>query len=139
MGDFVRGWLVADAGAGLRQPPADDLEQPEFTELFKETQVPPAVEEELSPGAVRTVSLQLPGPSGLAGSARWVGTTSPLLVTLAVDGSTVATGIPYHFGKDRGGAYLKALTTAGGLATMSVTNQTARLVKVRMVFVANRR
>jgi hypothetical protein len=135
-GDFSNDWLFADAGAGLPQPPPNDLELPEFIELFKNTQTPGLVEDDLSPGATRTVSLQVPGPFGLAGSARWIGTISPLKVTIALDGSTLATGTAYHFGLNRGGSYLRTQTTSGGLASMSVTNTSAVTVKVRIVFMA---
>jgi hypothetical protein len=136
MGDFPDGWLVADAGAGLPPPPSDDLEFPEFEELFEHSQAPPVVEEDLAPGAKRTVEIPLAGPSGLAGSARWIGTLSPLTVVLTLDGTTVATGTAYHFGLDRGGSYLNAHVTTGGLATLSVTNTSDVTVKVRIVFAA---
>ena len=61
---------------------------------------------------------------------------SPLSVTIALDGTTLATGTAYHFGHDRGGSYLRTRTTAGGLATISVTNTSAATVKVGIVFMA---
>jgi hypothetical protein len=72
----------------------------------------------------------------LLGSARWIGTISPLNVTLSLDGATLATGKPYHFGADRGGADLNANTTAGGHATLSVQNTSGVRVKVRIVLAA---
>jgi hypothetical protein len=66
---------------------------------------------------------------------RWIG-TSPLNVTLSLDGTTLTTGKPYHFGPDRGGADLKANTTAGGHATLSVNNTSGARVKVRIVLAA---
>ena len=136
MGDFPNGWLVADLGVGLTVRPPDEVA--EFAEIFDNVQAPPVVEEDLSPGATRTVSLQAPGPSGFSGSARWVGTISPLDVTIALDGSTLATGTTYHFGTNRGGSFLQAQADAGGLATMSVTNTSDVTVKVRIVFMGAR-
>jgi hypothetical protein len=94
------------------------------------------VEEDLASGATRTVSLEIAGPSGLAGTAGWIGTISPLDVTIALDRTTLATGTAYHLGADRGGSYLQTQTTAGGLASMSVTNTSDVTVKVRIIFVA---
>jgi len=136
MGDFPNGWLVADAGADLPVRPPDEVA--EFSEIFQNVQAPPVVEEDLSPGATRTVSLQVPRPSGLVGSARWVGTISPLDVTIALDGSTLATGTAYHFGTNRGGSFLQTEAAVGGLATMSVTNTSDVTVKVRIVFMGAR-
>jgi hypothetical protein len=135
-GEFPNDWLVADAGAGL--PPTDPAhsEIPEFIESFEKTRTPGLVQGDLAPGATRTVSMQLAGPSGLAAAARWIGTTSPLNVTLALGGSTLATGTAYHYGNDRGGSYVRATTTAGGQATVSVTNPTSTTVTVRIVLMA---
>src|SRR6266850_8021767 len=121
-GEFPNGWLVAGVGASLPHPTPEESEILEWVELFKNTQAPRVVEEDLSPGATRTVQLQIAGPSGLSGSARWVGTTRPLTVTIALNGSTLATGTAFHIGGNRGGSYLQTQTTTGGLATMSVTN-----------------
>jgi hypothetical protein len=131
-GEFPNDWLVADAGAGLPHPPPAESEIPEFFELFKHTRTPGLVEAELSPGATRTVSLQVSGPSGLATSAKWIGTTSPLNVTIALNGSILATGTAYHYGLNRGGSYVQTQTTAGGLATISVTNSSNATVKVNI-------
>jgi hypothetical protein len=135
-GDFPKGWLVADAGARLRQRPPEqgDREIREFAEMLKKTQAPRIVEEDLSPGATRTVDLQIAGPSALSGSARWIGTVYPFAVHIALNGSTLVTGTTYRVGSNRGGSYLKAQTTAGGLATMSVTNTSGVTAKVRIVF-----
>ena len=54
----------------------------------------PAVDvvlEDLAPGATRKVEVQLGGPSGLTGLVRWIGTTSPLKVTVSLAGSALAT------------------------------------------------
>jgi hypothetical protein len=135
-GEFPNDWRVPDAGAGLPHTPQEASEILEFYELFEKTRTPGLVEAELAPGATRTVSLQVPGPSGLAGSAKWIGTTSPLNVTIALDGSTMATGTAYRYGLNRGGSYLRTQTTAGGLATMSVNNASDVTVKVSIVFMA---
>jgi hypothetical protein len=90
----------------------------------------------LAPGATRTVDLQLAGPSGLVGSARWIGTADALKVTIALGGSTLVTGTPYHVETNRGGSYLRARTTGGGHATLSVTNTSGVTVRVRILFMA---
>jgi len=99
----------------------------------------PVVEEDLAAGATRTVELQLSGPAGLVGLAQWVGTTSPLTVTLALDGTTLATGNPYHFGPNRGGALVFASASTGGLATLSVTNTSDVTVKVKIALASGQK
>ena len=135
-GDFPNDWLVPDAGVGLPHTPPEASEIPEFFELFEHTRTPGLVNAALSPGATHAVSLPVSGPSGLAGAVRWIGTVSPLTVTIALDGSTLATGTAYHYGRDRGGSYVRTQTTAGGLATISVTNSSGVPVKVSIVFMA---
>jgi len=136
-GNFPRDWLIADAGAGLTPPPADDLELPEFEERFEKAQILPVVQEDLAPGATRTVSLNIAGPSGVGALVQWIGTTSPLTVAIALDGTTLVTGKTYQLGHDRGGSYVSAQTTAGGVATFSVTNTSSVAVIVRITFGAN--
>jgi hypothetical protein len=135
-GEFPKGWLVADAGANLPSPSPDESELAHFVAMFRNVRAPQIVEEDLSPGATRTVDLQIAGRSALSGSARWVGTVKPLSVIIALNGSTLATGTTYRVGSNRGGSYLKAQTTGGGLATMSVTNTSGVTAKVRIVFTA---
>ncbi len=137
MGNFPNGWAVQRPN----QPatPADESEQDEFREQYADHKVlfAPTIEEDLAPGASETVELPVAGPSGLSGLVRWVGTIDPLDVTLALDGSTLAaTGTTYHFGPNRGGSLVNAQTTAGGRATMTVTNTSDATVKVRIVFTA---
>jgi hypothetical protein len=135
-GDFGNDWLVTGAGAGLPHADPVDSEIAEFIESYERTQTPGLVQVDLAPGATQTVPLQVTGPSGLAAAVGWIGTTSPLNVTIALGASTLATGTPYHYGHDRGGAYVQAKTTAGGTATVSVTNTTGAAVLVRIVFMA---
>jgi cytoskeletal protein RodZ len=135
-GEVPNDWLVPDAGAGLPHTPPAASEILEFYELFEKTRTPGLVEAELAPGATRTVSLQVSGPSGVAASVKWIGTTSPLTVTLALNGATLATGTAYHYGRDKGGSYVRTTTTAGGLATVSATNTSSATVKVNIVFMA---
>jgi hypothetical protein len=145
MGIFPNDWLIPDAGTGLPGPPdeedpetGDEPELPEFLESFENLRVPRIVQEDLSPGATRSVSLDVTAPSGLAGLAQWIGTVNPLDVSISLDGSALATGdAPYSMGFDRGGVYLKAMATASGSATMSVKNTSDVTVKVRIVFGAN--
>jgi len=142
MGDFPDDWLIANAGAGLPGPPApgqdpdDEPEFQEFVERFEGLKIPDVVQEELLPGATRTITLDIDAPSGLAGLAQWISTTGPLEVTIALDGTTLATGSTYSMGDDRGGSYVSAQTTAGGQASFSVTNTTDVTHIVRMSFAA---
>jgi len=140
MDKFPDGWLVPSTEkAGVRQEPKEELEESEiaeFAERFKYSKAPKVLETEVSPGATRIVELQLAGPSGLAGSAQWIGTAVALKVTLTVNGSPVATGTAYRIGTNRGGSHLQAQTPVGGRATMAVTNTSSVRVKVRMLLVA---
>jgi hypothetical protein len=151
IGDFPNGWRV-ERPSGPPTPP-DESEIGEFEEQWENTRFAPVVEEDLAPGATRTVDLQLEAASGLAGRARWVAgmtrqrparlrrrrereLTAPLDVTIFLDGSALATGTAYHFGLNRGGDFLNAQATTGGRATMSVTNTSHVTVKVKISFAA---
>jgi hypothetical protein len=135
-GALLNGW----APTPIPGEPSPNSSQSEFTEEgWGNQQVAPINEQDLSPGASGAVDLEVRGPSILLGSARWIGTISPLAVTLSLDGAMLATGKPYHFGADRGEADLKANTTAGGHATLSVHNTSGVRVKVRIVLVAKKR
>jgi hypothetical protein len=135
-GELANGWLVPHTGASLPQPAPSESDLLEWVKLLKNTQAPRVVEENLLPGARRTVQLKIAGPSGLLGSARWVGAIRPLGGIIALNGSTLATGAAYHVGSNRGGSCLQTRTTTGGFATMSVTNTSGVTVKVRIVFTA---
>ncbi len=142
MGNFPKDWLIASAGAGLPGPPAegedpdDEPEFGEFVERFEGLKIPEVVQEELQPGATRSITLAINAPSGLAALAQWIGTTSPLQVIITLDGAPLATGSTYSMGQDRGGSYLSTRTSAGGEAGLSVTNTTDVAVTVRMSFAA---
>jgi hypothetical protein len=152
-GEFPNGWLVPNAEkaavrhappekAGVLQKPAEELEESEiaeFAELFKNTKAPKVLEAELPPGITRAVELQLAGPSGLAGSAQWIGTATALKVTIAVNGSPLVTGTAYRIGANGGGSHLRAQTPVGGHATIAVTNTSNVRVKVRILLVATAR
>ena len=136
MGNFPNGWQIERPNGPPM--PAEESELDEFQERLAKIEVAPVVLEDLAPGATRKVELQLGGPSGLTGLVRWIGTTSPLKVTVALAGSALATtGTTYHFGRDRGGSSLNAKTTAGGPATISVTNTSGVTVKLRILFAAS--
>jgi len=143
MGDFPNDWVVPNTEKpGVRQEPRERPEESEiaeFAELFKNSKAPKVLEAELSPGSTRIVELQLGGPSGLAGSAQWIGTAEALKVTVAVNGAPLATGTGYRIGTNRGGSHLRAQTPVGGRASMTVTNTTSRRVKVRILLVATTR
>jgi hypothetical protein len=135
-GNFPNNWqLEKPSGPPM---PAEESEIDEFQERLAKIQVAPLVLEDLAPGATRKVDLSLAGPSGLNGVVRWIGTTSPLKVTVSLAGSPLATtGSTYHIGRDRGGSSVNAKTTAGGLATISVTNTSGVPVKLRIVFASS--
>jgi hypothetical protein len=136
-GHFPNGWAVDRPKAP--PTPADESEVGEFHEQYDEHKVlfAPTVEENLAPGKSETVEMPVAGPAGLSASVRWVGTIDPPNVTLALDGSKLATsGTTYHFGPNRGGSLLNARTTAGGHATITVTNTSNTTIKVRIVFTA---
>src|SRR5262249_20748092 len=96
----------------------------------------PPVEEDLAAGASRELALPVAGRSRLSATARWIGTTLPLTVTLALDGTTLATGMPYTFAGSRGGALVSAQPAAGGRATVTVTNTTDTTVHLKIVLEA---
>jgi hypothetical protein len=133
----LNGWRVTEGDRpSPPQLPPDEDEVAEFVQTYKDTKAPKILEQELAPGATRTVDLQLEGPSGLAGSAQWFGVAGPLKATIALAGVPLATGTPYPIGTNRGGSYLRARTTGGGHATLSVTNTSGATVRVRLLLVA---
>jgi hypothetical protein len=132
-GALLNGWTPTPVPG---EPTASSSESEPTEKPLGNQQIAPVVEQDLSPGASATVDMQVRGPSVLLGSARWIGTIRPLNVTLSLDGATLATGKPYHFGADRGGAILKAKTTVGGHATLSVNNTSGVRVKARIVLEA---
>jgi hypothetical protein len=137
MAHFPHGWAVDRPKAP--PTPADESELDEFHEQYEDNKVlfAPTIEEDLAPGGTETVELPVAGPSGLSASVRWVGTINPPDVTLALDGLKLpTTGKTYHFGLNRGGSLLNARTTAGGRASITVTNTSGATVKVRIAFTA---
>ncbi len=133
-GELPFDWLSGNAPVGSLPPEEDEID--EFVEMFKDTTAPKVVEGELLPGATRVVELQLAGPSGLSGSAQWIGTADALKVTIGVNGSTLATGTAFDMGAKRGGANLYAQTPVGGRAIITVTNTSNKKVKVRILLLA---
>jgi hypothetical protein len=133
LGEFPKGWRV-ETPAEATGPPPDESEIGEFGEQYEEHHVRfvPAIEEDLAPGATRTLELQIASPARLGGLVQWVGTLDPLEVFVSLEDSSVP-GIPYHIGKDRGGSLVVIETLRGGLARLSATNTSAVTVKVRMV------
>lgn len=137
MGHFPNGWAVHRPSAA--PTPTNESELAEFQEQYRDHKVlfAPTIEENLKPGGTETVELPVAAPSGLSASVRWVGTTNPVKVTLAMDGSKLATtGTTYHFGLNRGGSLLNARTTSRGRATITVTNTSDATIKIRIVFTA---
>jgi hypothetical protein len=137
-GDFPKnGWQVAegDRTSPPQLPPGED-EVAEFAELYKNTQAPKVLEEQVTPGATRSVDLQLTGPSDLSGSARWIGTANALKVIIALDGSPLTAGTAYRIGNNKGGSYLQTRTNRAGHATLSVTNTSGVTVRARILLMA---
>lgn len=143
MGRFPDSWLVPVEGPEVGQEPEagalDDDEIKEFAERFKNSKAPEVLEADLQTGASRILELRVDGPSGLAASAQWIGTSNALATTLAVDGVPLTRGTAYRTGHDRGGAQLRAQTLVGGRATLVVTNTSPARVKVRLMLVATAR
>jgi hypothetical protein len=137
-GDFLAtGWQVTDGNrTSPPQLPPDEDEVAEFAELYQNTLAPKIAEEQLSPGATRSVDLQLTGPSDLSGSARWLGTANSLKSIIALDGSPLTAGTAYRIGNNRGASYLQTRTNRAGHATLSVTNTSGVTVRVRLLLMA---
>ena len=131
------GWQVTDGDrtSPPQLPPGED-EVIEFADLYKNTQAPKILEEQLTPGATRGVDLQLTGPSDLSGSARWIGTANALKVIIALDGSPLTAGTAYRIGNDKGGSNLQTRTNRAGHATLSVTNTSGVTVRARILLMA---
>jgi hypothetical protein len=123
-------WTVK-VPANMPQPPA----RPEEEDLafLSMIQFAPALEAQLKPGATREVKLQVETPSSLMGTVRWIGTRSPLDVSLLLNGAHLASGTSHGYLKNRGATSLQVRTTSGGLASLSVTNTSGTTVKVKLI------
>lgn len=127
-----------DPGFKLTPPPQMPPAPPDVDrgkgafDLFSALQFAPLVEEELSTGATREIELQVGGAAVLLGSVRWDGTSSPLNVTLSLDGASVGTASTYSIGTHRGGSVPIANTSSGGRVTLTVTNTSSVTVTVKM-------
>jgi hypothetical protein len=127
-----------DPGFKLTPPPQMPPAQPNVDkaqgtfDLFSTIQFAPLVEEQLSTGATREIELQVGGAAVLLGSVRWDGTSSPLNVTLSLNGASVGTASPYSIGTHRGGSVPIANTSTGGHVTLTVTNTSSVTVTVKM-------
>jgi hypothetical protein len=130
--NFPTTWRTPPPPEMPPRPPEVRRDQGSFA-LHSAVQFAPVVEVQLSPGAMRAVELQVGGPSVLLGSARWIGTTSPLNVHLALDGATLATGTNRNSTDNRGRSVLTARTTGAGHATLSVTNTSRATVMVQII------
>ena len=122
-----------DPGFKLTPPPQMPPAPPDIDrERLPAFQFAPLVEEHLSTGATREIELQVGGAAVLLGSVRWDGTSSPLNVTLSLNGASVGTASPYSIGTHRGGSVPLANTSAGGRVTLTVTNTSSVTVTVKM-------
>lgn len=138
LGQFPPTFGIPDAGAGLpASPDGSEHEFVEFEERFKQARSPGAFEDELPAGESRTLDVPIGGPSGLAVSARWIGTSEPLEVTLSLDGTELATAKTHTMGPTRGGAYANVATDTGGLASATVKNTSGETVRIRIVFITH--
>jgi hypothetical protein len=153
-GETPDGWLVPPiADPATRQYPPhkgatppqkhvvdpNDPEIAEFVERFKNTKPPEIFQGELPPGTSHAVDIVLTGPSGLAGSAQWIGTSAPMQISIAVNASPLAAGKAYPLGSNRGGCFVKTQTPVGGHATMAITNTSNATVTVGIMLVATAR
>jgi hypothetical protein len=134
-------WTLAVPPEMPSRPPRDDRDDPDGPddrdtgafELLPRVQFAPAVEAQLSPGATREVELQISNPSVLMATVRWIGTTSPLDVSLLLDGTILATGTNQSRSDNKGQSTLNVRTTGGGRATVTVTNTSGATVNVKIV------
>lgn len=117
--------------AGMPPPPASPEE--EDLDFLSMIQFAPAVQAQLKPGATREVKLQVETASVLMGMVRWIGTKSPLDVSLALNGAHLASGTSHGYFNNRGAANLQGRTSGAGLARLSVTNTSGTTVKVKLV------
>jgi hypothetical protein len=151
-GVFPNDWLVLsekgsatqrnDSIAGSPEAASNDLDEneiTEFRELFGKSKAPRVLEAEVAPGATRALELKLDGPSGLVGSAQWIGTGAPMKTTMAVNGYVVGSSQTFRLNANWGGASLQAQTPVGGKATLALTNTTNVNVKIRLSLVATSR
>lgn len=130
-GNFPDGWTIPGLPSGpLGTPNPGETGAPDGVEKINYA---PLAEVNLAPGDTHKVDLQAAGPSLLIGSAKWIGTTESLSVTLSFNGASVATGSGFSIGTDRGGSVVRAQTTAGGEVSLLVTNTSAVAVKVRII------
>ena len=114
------------------QPPDVSPTQGAFA-LLPAVRFAPIVDAELAPGASREVELPVDTASVLLASARWIGTASPLQVSLSLDGTTLATGTGRGAAGDGGRAVLQAMTAGPGRGALSVTNTSDETVALRLV------
>lgn len=136
-GEFPNDWTIPDAGAGLDVATNDEDEQQEFEDRFRNATSPGLLEDDLAPGQSRAMEIPIAGASGLAASARWIGTSEPLELTLLLDGNSLATGELYQMGPTRGGAYAQTQTDTGGLVSAVLKNTTDITVRIRLVFITH--
>jgi hypothetical protein len=129
IGDFPDTWTLAPTIVGPPQPPGETGAATGIDKI----QYARAVEISLTPGASQQSALQVAGPALLLGVVRWMGTTDPLQVKLALAGTDLVTGDAFSIGTDRGGTVVRKQTTAGGQATLSVTNTSAATVNVLII------
>jgi hypothetical protein len=128
-------WLHGNPQPGT--DPADMEEVEEFVETFKKSTAPKVLKAEVQPGATQIVELKLDGPSNLTGNAQWIGTASPLKVTITVNDAILVTGTATATGKNRGESNLRTQTPVGGRGALTITNTSNTKVKVRMLLVAS--
>ncbi|HEX2460466.1 MAG TPA: hypothetical protein VHJ58_10000 [Vicinamibacterales bacterium] len=128
-GKIARGWDLGNppevAGGKRPDPPGEIDERVEIDSV-------PLVERDLPPGATAELRTRVKRPAGLAGSARWIGTATPLPLTLSLNGSPVATGKAYALGTTRGGSDVGAVAKTASNVKLSVTNTSKVRVKVRL-------
>jgi hypothetical protein len=95
-------------------------------------QFAPTVERDLARGATAQLVMRVPARAGLAGTARWIGTSAALRVGLSLNGTSLASGQNYGLGANRGGSNVSAVAKTGGEAALTLRNTSNVPVKVRL-------
>jgi hypothetical protein len=135
-GKLDKAWKLGLPDGTPLEAGEDEVEEEGDSGAFSalpEVRFAPIVEEQLSAGARRDVTLDVQASSVLLASAQWIGTDSPLNVTLSLNGAMLHSDAASRGHDNRGKAVLKSKAAAPGIATLAVTNTSGSTVVVRIV------
>jgi hypothetical protein len=136
-GQIERRWLLElPPGTPRTTTRVEDEEEREDSGAYAQlgaTKFAPIVEDELAPGGMREVALDVAASSVLLGSVQWIGTNDPLELTLSLDGAKLTAGMATRGSDNRGRVTVTALATAAAQATLSVSNRTDNPARVQLV------